>query len=51
MSGFDNAKVDAEFLPNGRFRSNFLASIGYGDESRLHPRGPRLMFEQVVELL
>ena len=31
MSGFDNAKVDAEFFPDGRFRSNFLANIGYGE--------------------
>jgi 3-hydroxypropanoate dehydrogenase len=51
MSGFDNAKVDAEFFPDGRFRSNFLANIGYGDESGLHTRGPRLTFEQSAELL
>lgn len=51
MSGFDNAKVDAEFFPDGRFRSNFLANIGYGEESALHARGPRLTFEEAVELL
>ena len=51
MSGFDNAKVDAEFFPDGRFRSNFLANIGYGEESGLHARGPRLTFEEAVELL
>jgi nitroreductase len=51
MSGFDNAKVDAEFFPDGRFRSNFLANIGYGEAAGLHPRGPRLAFEEVVTLL
>ena len=31
MSGFDNAKVDAEFFPDGRVKSNFLCCLGYGD--------------------
>lgn len=51
MSGFDNARLDAEFFPDGRLRSNFLANIGYGDPQGLHPRGPRLGFEQAAELL
>jgi len=51
MSGFDNARLDAEFFPDGRLRSNFLANIGYGDPAGLHPRAPRLSFEQAVELL
>ena len=51
MSGFDNAKVDAEFFPDGRFQSNFLANIGYGEEARLYPRGPRLAFDKAVTLL
>ena len=28
MSGFDNAKVDAEFFPDGRIKSNFLCNRG-----------------------
>jgi len=51
MSGFDNAKVDAEFFSDGRFRSNFLINLGYGDESGLHGRGPRLTFDEATELL
>jgi 3-hydroxypropanoate dehydrogenase len=35
MSGFDNAKVDAAFFADGRFKSNFLCNIGYGDHSKL----------------
>ena len=58
MSGFDNAKVDEEFFgagkecegceqeffPAGSVKSNFLCNLGYGDESKLFPRGPRLAF-------
>lgn len=51
MSGFDNAKLDAEFFPDGRFKSNFLANLGYGDEAGLYPRGPRLEFEQACSIL
>jgi 3-hydroxypropanoate dehydrogenase len=47
MSGFDNAKVDAAFFPDGRFKSNFLCNIGYGDSSKLFERNPRLSFEEV----
>jgi 3-hydroxypropanoate dehydrogenase len=51
MSGFDNNRVDAIFFPDGRYRSNFLMNIGFGDESGLYPRGPRLDFEQAVTLV
>jgi 3-hydroxypropanoate dehydrogenase len=51
MSGFDNEKVDREFFPDGRFKSNFLVNLGYGDRSRLHPRAPRLAFEEAVRVL
>src|SRR5712675_2009716 len=46
MSGFDNAKVDQAFFGNSSWKSNFLCNIGYGDPAKLHPRGPRLSFEQ-----
>jgi 3-hydroxypropanoate dehydrogenase len=50
MSGFDNAKVDAVFFPDGRVKSNFLVNIGYGDPSKLYPRGPRLTFDEVATI-
>ena len=50
MSGFDNAKVDAEFFPDGRFKSNFLINLGYGDPTKLYPRLPRLSFDQVCKI-
>ncbi|MGD9944517.1 MAG: malonic semialdehyde reductase [Burkholderiaceae bacterium] len=51
MSGFDNAKVDAEFFPDGRFKSNFLCNLGHGDPSKVMPRLPRLSFEEACQLL
>ncbi|TAK90292.1 MAG: malonic semialdehyde reductase [Burkholderiaceae bacterium] len=51
MSGFDNAVLDAAFFPEGTVKSNFLCNLGYGDASKLHPRGPRLSFETACELL
>lgn len=51
MSGFDNAAVDAEFFADGRYQSNFLINIGYGDPSKNYPRGPRLLAEQAVDIL
>jgi len=46
MSGFDNAKVDAAFFPDGRCRSNFLINLAYGDPAGLFPRNPRLAFDE-----
>jgi 3-hydroxypropanoate dehydrogenase len=48
MSGFDNAKVDAEFFPDGRYRSNFLLNIGYGERPHPYPRPPRLRFDEIA---
>jgi 3-hydroxypropanoate dehydrogenase len=65
MSGFDNAKLDMEFFdagrecdgcdqeffPEGHVKSNFLINLGYGDASKMHPRSPRLDFEEACTLL
>jgi 3-hydroxypropanoate dehydrogenase len=51
MSGFDNAKVDAEFFPDGRVRSNFLCNIGYGDPAKVMERLPRFDFNEACTLL
>ncbi len=50
MSGFDNAKVDAEFFPP-TVKSNFICNLGYGDASKLFPRNPRLEFDEACQLL
>ncbi len=51
MTGFDNAKVDAEFFPEGHVKSNVLINIGYGDAGKLFPRNPRLSFDQMAKIL
>jgi 3-hydroxypropanoate dehydrogenase len=51
MSGFSNDKVDAEFFPDGRFKSNFLCCLGYGDGSGLDPRYYRFSFDEVCKIL
>jgi len=51
MSGFDNAKVDQAFFPDGKIKSNFLINLGYGDPSNLFPRGPRLSFAEAAQIL
>jgi 3-hydroxypropanoate dehydrogenase len=50
MGGFDNAKVNAEFFPEGTVKSNFLCNLGYGDPSKLRPRAPRLPFEEACRI-
>jgi 3-hydroxypropanoate dehydrogenase len=51
MSGFDNAKVDLEFFPDGRVKSNFLCNLGHGDPSKIMPRLPRLDFDEACTLV
>src|SRR6202041_3522654 len=51
MSGFDAAKVNAEFFPDGKWKANFLCNLGYGDPSKLSPRNPRLSFDEACVVL
>ncbi len=51
MSGFDNAKADAEFFAGTEIKSNFLCNLGFGDASKLFPRNPRLPFDEACKLL
>lgn len=51
MSGFDIAKVDAEFFPDGRWKTNFLINLGHGDDSKLFNRNPRLGFDEACKVL
>ena len=50
IGGFDAAKVDAEFFPEGRWRANFLVNLGYGDPAGLFPRSPRLDFDEACRI-
>jgi len=50
MSGFDAAKMNDTFFKDTTVRVNFVCSIGYGDTSKLHPRGPRLSFDEACRI-
>ena len=51
MSGFDAAKVDAEFFSASSWRANFLCCIGRGDTTKVFERLPRLTFDDVARSL
>ncbi|HVU38001.1 MAG TPA: malonic semialdehyde reductase [Opitutales bacterium] len=51
MSGFDNALVDAAFFAGTTIKSNFLCNLGYGERSKLHPRNPRLSFDEACKIV
>jgi 3-hydroxypropanoate dehydrogenase len=51
MSGFDNAKVDELFFAGTNIKSNFICSIGYGDDAGLFDRLPRHDFDDVCQVL
>src|SRR5260221_11331427 len=51
MSGFDAGKLNAAFFPDGKWKVNLLCNLGYGNPSKLHPRNPRLNFEEASFIL
>ena len=51
MSGFDNAKVDAAFFAGTTVKSNFLCNVGHGNPAKLHPRSPRLAFDEACKIV
>lgn len=48
MAGFDAAAVDAEFFPDGRWRSILVVNIGHPGENPWFDRLPRLADADVV---
>ena len=50
MTGFDNAKVDEAFFTGTNVRSDILVNLGHGDPSTLHPRSPRLSFDEAARI-
>jgi 3-hydroxypropanoate dehydrogenase len=49
MAGFDKAGLDAEFFPDGRFRSFLVVNIGHPGENPWFDRLPRLDHADVVQ--
>jgi 3-hydroxypropanoate dehydrogenase len=51
MAGFEPAKVDAEFFPDGAWRTVLLINLGYGDPAKTLPRMPRLDFATACRIV
>ena len=51
MLGFNKEKLNQEFFPDKKNKAIFICGIGYGDESKLRPRAPRLDFEEACNIL
>jgi 3-hydroxypropanoate dehydrogenase len=51
MSGFDETALNDKFFPDGKWKVNFICNIGYGDHSKLHPRNPRLDFNEACKII
>ena len=50
MSGFNADAVNRTFFADGRYRANFLVNMGYHNGALPRPRGPRLKYEQAVQI-
>jgi 3-hydroxypropanoate dehydrogenase len=50
MGGFERAAVDAAFLGGTGWKSILLVNLGHGDRAALHPRLPRLSFEEACRI-
>ena len=50
MGGFNAAKVNELFFPDGAWKTTLLINLGYGDTTKLHPRLPRLDFGEACRI-
>jgi len=55
MSGFDKTGVEKEFFEGDEqmkdWKVNFVCNLGYGDDTNLFERSPRLSFEEAGKIL
>jgi 3-hydroxypropanoate dehydrogenase len=51
MGGFDRAKLDELFFPDGRFKSLWIANLGFGDDTKIFPRNPRFTFAEIAKIV
>lgn len=51
MSGFNKTKCDELFFAGTTVKTNMLCNLGYGDPASLHPRSPRLLFNQACQIV
>jgi 3-hydroxypropanoate dehydrogenase len=51
MSGFDPARLNAEFFADSTWTVNFLVNLGYHDGSEFRARASRLAFADAVQIV
>ncbi len=55
MNGFDRDGINREFFESDpamkSWRINFVCNLGFGDDTRLHPRAPRLEFGEACRII
>ena len=51
MSGFDAARMDAEFWTGSTVKTNFVCALGEGDPGQVFARSPRLAFDEACRLV
>ncbi|CAH1654605.1 malonic semialdehyde reductase [Chelatococcus asaccharovorans] len=51
MSGFDAAKIEAEFFADTGWKANFMVNLGYADPSGTMERLPRLPFDKACAMV
>jgi 3-hydroxypropanoate dehydrogenase len=49
MAGFERPIVDAAFFPDGRFVTQYVINIGYGDDTKVWPRLPRFDARDIAQ--
>ena len=51
MSGFDADKLNEAFFSGTSVKVNFVCNLGYGDMAGVHPRLPRLSFDEACQIV
>jgi 3-hydroxypropanoate dehydrogenase len=51
MSGFNNAAVDEAFFAGTKVQSNFICTLGYGDNASIFERSPRPAFDRFNSII
>jgi 3-hydroxypropanoate dehydrogenase len=51
QSGFNAEVLNQAFFPDGRYRVNFVVNLGVADPVGHQPRGPRLAFDDVAQII
>ena len=51
MLGFNKESLNPDFFPDGNNKAVFICGIGYGDDSKLYNRAPRLEFNKACRVI